>query len=312
MRPIASVARLGVAVLALAGCAISTQREIELGTDYSRQVNAQLPMVTDPEAVRYINVLGDSIARIADDRNLDWRFFIVDSPDVNAFAIPGGFVYVNRGLIERTTQMNQLAGVLGHEIGHVVRRHSVKQMQKGQGLTMGVLLGCILTPICTNGGDAAVGIAGNLAMASFSRSDEAESDREGIRYVMRAGIDPRGIPQMFRILIKERNDHPSGASTPGSARTPWRRSACGRPSRRSPSSAKGSWTGSRATRHATSSSSSASPSSRPRRRARASGTPSRRTREVALVRGRQRQTCAGSRRPARAAPICGGVGGLRP
>ncbi len=210
MRPIASVARLGVTVLALAGCAISTQREIELGTDYSRQVNAQLPMVTDPEAVRYINVLGDSIARIADDRNLDWRFFIVDSPDVNAFAIPGGFVYVNRGLIERTTQMNQLAGVLGHEIGHVVRRHSVKQMQKGQGLTMGVLLGCILTPICTNGGDAAVGIAGNLAMASFSRSDEAESDQEGIRYVMRAGIDPRGIPEMFRILIKERNDHPSG------------------------------------------------------------------------------------------------------
>jgi predicted Zn-dependent protease len=205
VRPIAAVA-----VLALAGCAISTQREIELGTDYSRQVNAQLPMVTDPEAVRYINVLGDSIARIADDRNLDWRFFIVDSPDVNAFAIPGGFVYVNRGLIERTTQMNQLAGVLGHEIGHVVRRHSVKQMQKGQGLTMGVLLGCILTPICTNGGDAAVGIAGNLAMASFSRSDEAESDQEGIRYVMRAGIDPRGIPEMFRILIKERNDHPSG------------------------------------------------------------------------------------------------------
>jgi predicted Zn-dependent protease len=69
---------------------------------------------------------------VADDRNLDWRFFIVDSPDVNAFAIPGGFVYVNRGLIERTTQMNQLAGVLGHEIGHVVRRHSVKQMQTGR------------------------------------------------------------------------------------------------------------------------------------------------------------------------------------
>lgn len=199
-----------LALVALGGCAISTQREIELGTDYSQQVNAQLPLVTDPEVVRYVNVLGDSIARIADDRNLNWRFYIVDSPDVNAFAIPGGFVYVNRGLIQRTTHMNQLAGVLGHEIGHVTRRHSVKQMQKGQGLSMGMMLGCILTPVCTNGGDVAVGMAGNLAMASFSRSDEAESDQEAIRYTMRAGIDPRGIPEMFRILIKERNDHLSG------------------------------------------------------------------------------------------------------
>lgn len=194
----------------LAGCAISTQREIELGTDYSQQVNAQLPIVQDPELVRYINVLGDSIARVADDRNLDWRFYIVDSPEVNAFAIPGGFVYVNRGLIERTTTMNQLAGVLGHEIGHVVKRHSVKQMQTGQRLNVGMILGCVLTPICTNGGDMAVGMAGQGIMASFSRGDEAESDQAGIEYTMRAGIDPRGIPEMFQILIKERNERPSG------------------------------------------------------------------------------------------------------
>ena len=201
---------VALATVALSACAITTQQEVQLGADYSRQVNAQLPLVTDPEAVRYINVLGDSLARVADPRNLDWHFYIVDSPEVNAFAIPGGFVYVNRGLIQRTTSMNQLAGVLGHEIGHVVRRHSVKQMQKGQGLSMGMLLGCVLTPICTNGGDVAVGMAGNLAMASFSRSDEAESDQEGIRYTMRAGIDPRGIPEMFRILMKERSERPSG------------------------------------------------------------------------------------------------------
>ena len=94
-----------------AGCAISTQREIEMGTDYSRQINAQLPIIKDPEVTRYINLLGDSIARVTDDRNLDWRFFIVDSPEVNAFAVPGGYVYVNRGLVERTQTMNQLAGV---------------------------------------------------------------------------------------------------------------------------------------------------------------------------------------------------------
>jgi beta-barrel assembly-enhancing protease len=210
---IAAIARIAapVALVVVAsGCAISTQREIELGADFSNQINAQLPLVNDPEAVRYVNVLGDSIARVADDRNLDWRFFIVDSPEVNAFAVPGGFVYVNRGLIERTTSMAQLAGVLGHEIGHVVKRHSVKQMQAGQRLNFGVLLGCVLTPVCTNGGDVAVGMAGNLAMASFSRGDEAESDQEAIRYVMRAGIDPRGVPEMFRILMKERTDRPAG------------------------------------------------------------------------------------------------------
>lgn len=201
---------LALFVAPIAGCMVSTQQEVELGTDYSRQVNAQLPLVTDPEVVRYVNVLGDSIARIADDRNLDWRFYIVDSPEVNAFAIPGGFVYVNRGLIERTTQMNQLAGVLGHEIGHVVKRHSVKQMQAGQRLNVGAVLACVLTPVCTNGGDVAVGLAGQGIMASFSRGDEAESDQEGIKYVMRAGIDPRGIPQMFRILLKERQERPTG------------------------------------------------------------------------------------------------------
>lgn len=201
---------LSFLVVSLAGCAVSTQQEIELGTDYSRQINAQLPLINDPEVVRYVNVLGDSIARVADTRNLDWRFYIVDSPDVNAFALPGGFVYVNRGLIERTTHMNQLAGVLGHEIGHVIKRHSVKQMQAGQRLNFGALLACVLTPVCTNGGDVAVGLAGQGIMASFSRGDEAESDQEGVTYVMRAGIDPRGIPEMFRILIKERNERPSG------------------------------------------------------------------------------------------------------
>ncbi len=200
---------LAILVIPLASCMVSTQQEVELGTDYSRQVNAQLPLVTDPEVVRYVNVLGDSIARVADDRNLDWRFYIVDSPEVNAFAIPGGFVYVNRGLIERTTQMNQLAGVLGHEIGHVVKRHSIKQMQAGQRLNFGTVLACVLTPVCTNGGDMAVGLAGQGIMASFSRGDEAESDQEGIRYVMRAGIDPRGIPEMFRLLIKERQERPT-------------------------------------------------------------------------------------------------------
>ena len=80
-----------------------------MGADYSRQINSQLPIIQDAEINRYINVLGDSIATLSDDRNLEWHFFVVDSKEVNAFAVPGGYIYVNRGLIERTQRMDQLA-----------------------------------------------------------------------------------------------------------------------------------------------------------------------------------------------------------
>jgi predicted Zn-dependent protease len=113
----------------LGACGVSTQQEVQMGQQYSQQINAQLPIVRDPEINRYINVLGDSIARGADNRNLEWHFYVVDSKEVNAFAVPGGFIYINRGLIERATSMDQVAGVLGHEIGHVTERHSVQQMR---------------------------------------------------------------------------------------------------------------------------------------------------------------------------------------
>jgi beta-barrel assembly-enhancing protease len=194
-----------------AGCAVSTQQEVELGANYSQQINSQLPIVRDASVNRYLTVLGDSLARVTDNRNLDWHFFIVDSKEVNAFAVPGGYVYVNRGLIERTTHMNQLAGVLGHEIGHVTRRHSVQQMQKAQGANVGVTLACILTRVCNNEvANAAIQVGGTAVFARFSRQDEAEADQEGIKTVVRAGIDPRGIPEMFRILLNERKSNPSG------------------------------------------------------------------------------------------------------
>jgi beta-barrel assembly-enhancing protease len=204
-----------LAVLALAvtltGCGVSTQQEIEMGQQYSQQINAQLPIISDPEANRYINLLGDSIAKLTSRTDIqDWKFYIVDSKEVNAFAVPGGFVYVNRGLIERTQRMDQLAGVLGHEIGHVVMRHSIKQMQQQQGANIGVTLACILTRICDNqAGQAAIQVGGTALFAKFSRGDEAEADAEGIKNVVRAGISPNGIPEMFEILIAGRQSNPS-------------------------------------------------------------------------------------------------------
>lgn len=198
-------------MLTMTACGVSTQQEVEMGQQYSAQINAQLPIVQDPEINRYINVLGDSIARLTARQDItDWHFYVVDSKEVNAFAVPGGFVYVNRGLIERAQKMDQLAGVLGHEIGHVVRRHSIKQMQKQQDANIGVTLACVLTSICNNqAGQAAIQVGGTALFANFSRKDEAEADEEGVRNTIRAGISPQGIPEMFQILIDERDRNPS-------------------------------------------------------------------------------------------------------
>ena len=181
-----------------------------MGQDYSAQINAQLPIVQDAEINRYVNVLGDSIAKLADGRGLDYHFFVVNAAEINAFAVPGGFVYVNRGLVDRTTNLSQLAGVLGHEIGHVVRRHSVKQMQKAQGANLGIILGCTLLNVCnTQAAGAAIEVGGAALFAKFSRNDESEADAEAVQNTVRAGIDPRGIPQMFQILLKEREARPA-------------------------------------------------------------------------------------------------------
>jgi predicted Zn-dependent protease len=195
----------------MTACAVSTQQEIEMGQQYVQQINAQLPIVQDPELNHYINMLGDSIAKLTSRTDItDWHFYIVDSKEVNAFAVPGGFVYVNRGLIVRTTKMDQLAGVLGHEIGHVVRRHSIKQMQQQQGANIGLALACQLTSVCSSeAAGTAINVGGTALFAKFSRSDEAEADAEGVANTVRAGINPNGIPEMFQILIEERNSNPS-------------------------------------------------------------------------------------------------------
>lgn len=193
------------------GCAsVSQQQEVDMGAQYAQQINQQLPIITDPEVNRYVNVLGDSLARVTPRADLRWHFYIVDSPEVNAFAVPGGYVYVNRGLIEQAQNMSEVAGVLGHEIGHVVKRHSIKQMEQQQKANFGLTVGCILAPnVCNNqAAGALINVGGSAVFARFSRQDEAEADAEAVIFTTRAGIDPRGIPQMFRILLNERQTRP--------------------------------------------------------------------------------------------------------
>lgn len=198
----------------VAGCAVSTQQEVALGTQYAAQVDSQLPILHDAALQRYIDVLGDSIAHVTSRADLDWHFAIVNTDEVNAFALPGGFVYVNRGIIEHADKMDELAGVMAHEIGHVVKRHSVKQMQQAQGANVGVTLACILTRVCeSQAGQEAINVGGTLVFAKFSREDEAQADEEGFSFLVKAGISPEGMVSFFQKLL-EMEQQSGGASTP--------------------------------------------------------------------------------------------------
>jgi predicted Zn-dependent protease len=208
-----AVLAVGIAVTP-AACAVSTPQEVEMGRSYAAEIARQLPLIDDPAIARYLTRLGDSIARLVDERGLRWEFHLVNSKDINAFAVPGGFIYVNRGLVERAEKMSQLAGVLGHEIGHVTMRHSVEQMQKARGTNIAVTIGCAILRACSSGAEQVLINAGaGLAFARFSRDAEREADREGVKYVVRAGIDPNGIPEMFEMLLNERKSRPAGVET---------------------------------------------------------------------------------------------------
>jgi predicted Zn-dependent protease len=191
----------------LPGCApsVTVQQEQQIGAQYSQQINAQLPLLRDGASNDYINQFGRQISRVADPRGIPYTFYIVNSDVVNAFSIPGGYVYVNRGLIERMDNASELAGVLGHEIGHVVERHSIDQMQKAQNANtmLGLLYGVLLQRNPGTLEQIGIQAGGGAIFAGFSRQDEREADRDGVTFTMRAGYTPRGMVTMFQKLLNE-------------------------------------------------------------------------------------------------------------
>ncbi len=198
------------AALVAVACDVSTDQEAQMGEEYAREINAQLPIVDDPAINQYLTELGDSIARHTSRSDLDWHFYLVNSRQVNAFSLPGGYVYVNRGLIDMTDRLDELAGTLGHEIGHVIQRHSVKQMESSQKVGIVATIACTLTNACNSGlGQAAINIGGSAIIARHSRHDEFQADSEGVENVLRVGIDPEGIPGLFQTLIEQRKFHPT-------------------------------------------------------------------------------------------------------
>lgn len=200
-----------VTAIATAACGRPSQEEErEMGAADAAQVDSQLPIVHDSVIAQYINTLGRSMASRTSRADLDWRFAVVNSPEVNAFALPGGFIYVNRGAIEQADRLDELAGIMGHEIGHVVERHSVEQMQKAKKDELGLIMVCTLTRICRSlGGKVLVGVGAERMHARYSQHDEAQADSEGVINTTRAGIDPEGLPSFFEKLLDKRAEQPT-------------------------------------------------------------------------------------------------------
>jgi len=155
----------------------------------------------DSQVQEYVNTVGLSVARYAGRPNLEWRFSVVNSKQVNAFAVPGGYIYITQGLLFRLTNEAQLAGVLAHESGHIARRHTVKQIgraQTTQGLsTVAGVVGGLFGYGWAGDVTSAVG---SLSLMSYSREQEHEADTEGLKYMTEAGYNPQGMVQLMKIL----------------------------------------------------------------------------------------------------------------
>ncbi|HVH11929.1 MAG TPA: M48 family metallopeptidase [Longimicrobium sp.] len=211
-RHLAVVGCLGGAAVA-AGCApqVSTQQEVQLGADYSAQINRQLPLLNDAATLNYVNQIGQQLAGIADPRGIRYHFYVVNSDVVNAFALPGGYVYVNRGLIERADNVSEFAGVLAHEIGHVAERHSIEQLQRAQNANLGlnVLYGVLLGRNPSGLEQAGIQVGGSAVFAGYGRDAEREADAVGVRYMVRAGYNPNGMATFFEELLSMQQRQPS-------------------------------------------------------------------------------------------------------
>src|SRR5882757_6578030 len=177
----------------------SLETEIRMGKEYSQQVEASVKMVQDPIVTEYVNRIGQNLVRNSD-AQVPFTIKVIDSDEVNAFALPGGFFYVNSGLILAADEEAELAGVMAHEIAHVAARHATKQMTRGNWANIGTI------PLIFVGGGIgyAVRSAASLALPmtflSFSRGFEAEADYLGLQYMYKTGYDPQAFVSFFEKL----------------------------------------------------------------------------------------------------------------
>jgi predicted Zn-dependent protease len=178
---------------------ISREQEIQIGQQGAQEVEQTIGLVDDAQAQRYVAAVGKKLAAHSEEPNLPWSFGLIDDPTPNAFALPGGKIFVTRGLFVHMGNEAQLASVLGHEIGHVTARHSAEQLSKAQLAQAGLGIGSVF--LGGAGGVVPLAAAGmQVLFLKFGRNDEYQADELGVRYASRGGYDVGQMPEVFRTL----------------------------------------------------------------------------------------------------------------
>ena len=178
---------------------VSEGQEVALGKQSDVAVQSEYGVYKDAGLAAYVDSVGQALAKRSERPDLEWHFRVLDSPVVNAFALPGGYIYVTRGLLSVMNSEAQLAAVIGHEIGHVTARHGARQLTRATLGQVGLAVGGILSKdIARYGSLAAQGLT--LLFLKYSRDDENQADELGVRYATRANWDPREMPETFATL----------------------------------------------------------------------------------------------------------------
>jgi predicted Zn-dependent protease len=178
---------------------VSESQEIAMGQEGAQQAAASIGVVPDSALQRYVSGLGMPMARASERPSLPWSFTVVDDPMVNAFALPGGPIFITRGILAHMNSEAQLVSVLGHEIGHITAKHSVQQMSQAQLAQIGLIAAVIAKPGLAQFGDLA-GQSLGLLFLKFGRDDEIQADDLGFKYMLSAGYSPLEMAEMFRTL----------------------------------------------------------------------------------------------------------------
>ena len=178
---------------------ISEEQEVQMGQQGAQQVTQEIGLVNDQALQNYVQSIGAAMAAKSERPNLPWTFRVVDDPTPNAFAFPGGYIFITRGILSLMDNEAELASVLGHEIGHVTARHSVQQMSQQQLAQLGLGIGAILSPTVAQYGQLAAQGLG-LLFLKYGRDDERQADDLGFRYALDRGYDVRQMDDVFRSL----------------------------------------------------------------------------------------------------------------
>ncbi|HVJ12585.1 MAG TPA: M48 family metallopeptidase [Burkholderiales bacterium] len=179
----------------------SEAEEISIGRDVASRLLGAAPLVDDPAMQRYVNHVGRWLALQTERPDLPWQFGVLESPNLNAFAMPGGTIFITRGLLQRMRSEAELGGVLGHEIAHVLRKHHLKAIQKGaQTALAGDALSAALRERAGASRDKLIAFGAEMYSRGLDKSDELEADRLGVVIAARAGYDSYGLPAVLQTL----------------------------------------------------------------------------------------------------------------